>query len=161
MVGCVDLVGDVGGTVGIADGTVGSTLDGVNGVVRRSLAGGIDDILELGRDTGLFSNVVGGFNEWSADGSDCGTVLAISDGKADGLDDDEDERVGDGEGTTVAIVGIVPPIQCTVWYWTDGSIDLCGVAVALYVEGRSRKLSLSSNNSSASTMAQVEEASMS
>ena len=109
MVGCVDSVGDVGGTVGIADGIADSTLDGVNDVVRLGMAGGFDDILELGRDTGLFSNVVGGFNEWSADGSDCGTVLAISDGKADGLGDDEDERIGDEEGITVAVVGVVSP----------------------------------------------------
>ena len=114
MVGCVDLVGDVGGTVGIADGIADSTLDGVNDVVRLGMAGGIDDILELGRDTGVFSNGVGRFNEWSADGSDCGTALAISGGKADELDDDKDERVGDGEGATVAVGGVVSPIECTV-----------------------------------------------
>ena len=114
MVGCVDSVGDVGGTVGITDGTVDSTLYGVNDVVQRGMAGGIGDILELGRDAGLLSNGVGGFNEWSADGSDCGTALAISGGKADGLDDDKDERVGDGEGATVAVGGVVSPIECTV-----------------------------------------------
>ena len=78
------------------------------------MAGGIDDILELGRDAGLLSNGVGGFNEWGADGSDSGTALAISGGKADGLDDDEDERVRDGECTTITVVGVVPQIECTV-----------------------------------------------
>ena len=57
---------------------------------------------------------MGGANEWSAIGSDCETALAISDGEVDGLDDDEDEGIGNGKCTTAAVVGVIPPIEYNV-----------------------------------------------
>ena len=57
---------------------------------------------------------MGGANEWSAIGSECETALAISDGEVDGLDDDEDEGIGNGKCTTAAVVGVIPPIEYNV-----------------------------------------------